>query len=276
MRSAAGGIIPLSTLTNNVPGIAAPIITHYNIFRAIEVDGQASPGHSSGEALGAMERIAKRVLPPGTGYEWTGIALEQLAAGGQSALIFALGIVFVFLVLAAKYESFSDPLIIIFTVPLAILGALAGLWSRGLPSDVYAQVGYVMLIGLATKNAILIVEFANQLREQGYAPKEAVEHACEIRLRPILMTSLAFILSIVPLVVASGAGSAARHSLGTVVFGGMIVSTILNLYVIPVLYVFVVQLATRRSGRRADGGQPGHGTGRALDAGTEPVVPSRL
>jgi HAE1 family hydrophobic/amphiphilic exporter-1 len=273
VRTDLGGIIPLSSLTRNTPSIAAPIITHYNIFRAIEVDGQPAPGHSTGDALAAMERVAKRVLPPGTAYEWTGIALEQIASGGQSTLIFALGIIFVFLVLAAKYESFSDPLIIIFTVPLAILGALAGLWLRGLPSDVYAQVGYVMLIGLATKNAILIVEFANQLREQGYDATTAVEQACEIRLRPILMTSLAFILSIVPLVVATGAGSAARHSLGTVVFGGMIVSTILNLYVIPVLYVFVVNLATR-------GGEPrptperGHAPGLPLDSGPDPVVPS--
>ncbi len=250
VRSSGNGIIPLSSLTSNKPGIDAPIITHYNIFRSIEVDGQAAQGHSSGDALAAMERIARNTLPKGTTFEWTGIALEQLASGNASAIIFALGIVFVFLVLSAKYESFSDPLIILFTVPLAILGAVAALWLRALPSDVYAQVGYVMLIGLATKNAILIVEFANQLRAGGMSAFEAVEHACEIRLRPILMTSLAFILSIVPLVVASGAGSAARHSLGTVVFGGMIVSTVLNLYVIPVLYVFIVTLTTRRKPRK--------------------------
>lgn len=282
VRSSGNGVIPLSALTATQPGIDAPIISHYNIFRSIEVDGQASAGHSSGAALDSMQRLAQRELPPGLAYEWTGIALEQLAAGGQSAIIFALGIVFVFLVLAAKYESFSDPLIILFTVPLAILGAVAGLWLRGLPSDVYAQVGYVMLIGLATKNAILIVEFANQLRGTGMSALEAVEHACEIRLRPILMTSLAFILSILPLVLASGAGSAARHSLGTVVLGGMLVSTILNLYIIPVLYVFIVNLTTRRR-RRAQNGRPaatgvaddGPRPARANDRTNVAVIPLR-
>ncbi|MGH7706825.1 MAG: efflux RND transporter permease subunit, partial [Vulcanimicrobiaceae bacterium] len=243
VRSSGGGLIPVSTLTTTSRGIDAPNITHYNIFRSIEVDGQAASGYSTGQALAAMEAVAKKALPAGIGYEWTGIALEQLSAGQASTLIFLLGIVFVFLVLSAKYESFSDPLVILFTVPLAILGALAGLWMRGIASDVYAQVGYVMLVGLATKNAILIVEFANQRMSHGLSASEAVEEACRIRLRPILMTSIAFILSITPLVFASGAGSASRHSLGTVVFGGMIVSTILNLYVIPVIYVFIVNLA---------------------------------
>ena len=245
VRSASGGQIPLSDLVHVSMGSAAPVITHYNLFRNIEVLGSAAPGHGSGDAIAAMERLAK-TLPAGVQYEWTGIALEETTSGGQSAMIFLLGIVFTFLVLAAKYESFTEPLIILFTVPLALLGALLGLWTRGFPSDVYAQVGYVMLIGLASKNAILIVEFANQQREQGKTPEEAVALAAEIRLRPILMTSVAFILSVVPLVFASGAGSHARNSLGTVVFCGMVLSTVLNLYVIPVLYVFVVRLFSRK------------------------------
>ena len=250
VRSATGGTMPLSALVHVHMGESAPIITHYNLFRAIEIDGQAAPGHASGEAIGAMEDVAK-ALPAGAQYEWTGIALEQTSSGGQSGLIFALGIIFTFLVLAAKYESFTEPLIILFTVPLAILGALLGLWMRGIPSDVYAQVGYVMLIGLASKNAILIVEFANQQRALGKSAEEAVKEAAEIRLRPILMTSLAFIFSIVPLVIATGAGSSARNSLGTVVFFGMVLSTILNLYVIPVLYVAVVNFFQRNKPGRS-------------------------
>jgi HAE1 family hydrophobic/amphiphilic exporter-1 len=245
VRSAGGGQVPLSALVNVHMGEAAPVITHYNLFRNIEVLGQAAPGHGSGDAIAAMERLAKN-LPAGVQYEWTGIALEETTSGGQSAMIFLLGIIFTFLVLSAKYESFTEPLIILFTVPLALLGALIGLWIRGFPSDVYAQVGYVMLIGLASKNAILIVEFANQQREQGKTPEEAVALAAEIRLRPILMTSIAFILSVVPLVLATGAGSHARNSLGTVVFFGMVLSTILNLYVIPVLYVFIVRLFSKK------------------------------
>ena len=248
VRSAAGGAVPLSALVHVHPGQAAPVITHYNLFRNIEVLGQAAPGHGSGDAIAAMERLGANI--PGVQYEWTGIALEETTAGGQSVMIFLLGILFTFLVLSAKYESFTEPLIILFTVPLAILGALAGLWMRGFPSDVYAQVGYVMLIGLASKNAILIVEFANQQRELGKTPEEAVELAAEIRLRPILMTSIAFVLSVVPLVIATGAGSHARNSLGTVVFFGMVLSTILNLYVIPVLYVFIVRLFSKKDGDR--------------------------
>ena len=249
VRSSGGGTVPLSQLVRVHMGEAAPVITHYNLFRNIEVLGQAAPGRGSGDAIAAMQRLAT-TLPSGIQYEWTGIALEETTAGGQSMLIFLLGIVFTFLVLSAKYESFTEPLIILFTVPLAILGALLGLWMRGFPSDVYAQVGYVMLIGLASKNAILIVEFANQQRAQGRTPEEAVAMAAEIRLRPILMTSVSFILSVVPLVMATGAGSHARNSLGTVVFFGMVLSTVLNLYVIPVLYVFVVRLFSRKESDR--------------------------
>ena len=249
VRSSGGGEIPLSDLVHVSVGQASPVITHYNLFRNIEVLGQAAPGHGSGDAIEAMERLAS-TLPAGVQYEWTGIALEETTSGGQSAAIFLLGIVFTFLVLSAKYESFTEPLIILFTVPLALLGALLGLWVRGFPSDVYAQVGYVMLIGLASKNAILIVEFANQQREAGKTPEEAVALAAEIRLRPILMTSIAFILSVIPLVIATGAGSHARNSLGTVVFCGMVLSTALNLYVIPVLYVFVVRLFSTKDSDR--------------------------
>ena len=190
-----------------------PSIDHFNLYRAIDITGNAAPGHGTGEAIDTMDRLAAN-LPPGFAYEWSGISREQIESGGQAALIFGLGIV---LVLSAQYESFGDPLIILFAVPLALLGAVGGLWLRHITSDVFAQVGYVMLIGLASKNAILIVEFANQMREQGIDTITAVRRAAETRLRPILMTSIAFIFGVTPLVFASGAGSASRNSLGTAV-----------------------------------------------------------
>jgi HAE1 family hydrophobic/amphiphilic exporter-1 len=245
VKSADSGAVPLTTLVKTSMTRTAPLITHYNLFRSIEIDGQPAPGYGSGQAINAMQQLAAKLDPRGVGYEWTGISLEQIESGSQTVLIFALGILVVFLVLSAQYESFVDPLIILMAVPLAILGALGGLWIRGIQSDVYAQVGYVMLIGLASKNSILIVEFANQLREQGLSIVAAARQAAETRLRPILMTSFAFILGVVPLVVATGAGAASRHSLGTVVFGGMIVSTILNLFIVPVLYVMVVSALER-------------------------------
>jgi HAE1 family hydrophobic/amphiphilic exporter-1 len=242
-----GAPIPLSGVVDVQKILGAPTITHYNQYRSITISGSAAPGYGSGQALDSMQRFAAH-LPPGFAYEWSGISLEQIEGGSAAALIFALGIVFVFLVLSAQYESFADPLIILLAVPLALLGALIGLKLRGTfdadsgVSDVFAQVGYVMLIGLASKNAILIVEFANQLRAAGVPIREAAQRAAETRLRPILMTSIAFIFGVTPLVFATGAGSASRHSLGTVVFGGMICSSILNLFITPTLYVIIASI----------------------------------
>jgi HAE1 family hydrophobic/amphiphilic exporter-1 len=184
-----------------------------------------------------MEAIANRTLPKGMSFEWTGISLEEIQSGNLAILIFALGLLFVFLVLAAQYESLMDPLIILFAVPLAVFGALAAQMLRGLQNDVFCQIGLVMLIGLASKNSILIVEFANQLHSKGLSYHKAIVDAALIRLRPILMTSLAFIFGILPLTFAEGAGANSRHSLGTTVLGGMILSTILSLYIVPVLYL---------------------------------------
>ena len=237
----------------------APVISHFNLFRSVALNGQPAPGHGSGDAIAEMQKLATAVAP-GFGYEWSGISREQVEGGSQAVLIFLLGIVFTYLVLAAQYESFIDPLIILLSVPIALLGALGAIFIRnfflaGLThtfevSDVYAQVGFVMLVGLASKNAILIVEFANQLRAQGYTIRDAVVRAAETRLRPILMTSIAFILGIFPLVIATGNGAASRNSLGTVVFGGMLVSTVLNLFVVPVLYVLIVGIEERIRPRR--------------------------
>jgi HAE1 family hydrophobic/amphiphilic exporter-1 len=239
VRSETGQMVPLGTVLLPSRSTAPQAVTHFNLFRAAEIQGAAAPGVSSSEALRAMEQVAKSVMPPGMRYEWSGIALEQLRSGSQTVFIFALGIVFVFLVLAAQYESLVLPLIVMMAVPLALLGALLAQAARGLANDIFCQVGLVMLIGLSSKNAILIVEFANQLRERGESVLEAAVHAAQIRLRPILMTSFAFILGVVPLVLARGAGAVSRQSLGTAVFGGMLFSTVLNLLLIPVLYVLV-------------------------------------
>jgi len=225
------------------------VISHFNLFRSATVNGSAAPGISSGEALTEMERIAETTLPEGMTYAWSGISLEETKAGRQAFLIFGLALLLVYLTLAAQYESLILPFIILLGVPLAVLGALGAQWMRGLANDVYCQVGLVMLIGLAAKNSILIVEFAEQLRARGLSIVEAAIEASRLRLRPILMTSLAFILGVLPLVVATGAGQEARHSVGTAVAGGMFVSTFLNIVFIPVLYVVV---------RTAVGGRASH------------------
>jgi HAE1 family hydrophobic/amphiphilic exporter-1 len=283
VRSSSGAIMPLSTLITTTQTRSAPVITHYNLFRSIELSGQPAQGQGSGTAIAAMDGLAKQFEHGGISHEWSGISLDEIQSGSQSVLIFGLGILVVFLVLAAQYESWTDPLVILMAVPLAILGALLAVILRDIiaaaippvgfvVSDVYAQVGYVMLIGLASKNAILIVEFANQLREQGLDAASAAKQAAETRLRPILMTSFAFILGILPLVFASGAGSSSRHSLGTPVLGGMILSTFLNLVLVPVIYVLVVNIRESGKNRRNRGG---NGTRPNLPATVEPA-PARV
>ena len=230
---------------------AAPqVINHFNLFRSTEINGRPGPGFSSGQALNTMEELARRTLPRGMTFAWAGLSLEEIQSSGQSVLIFGLGLLLVYLTLAGQYESLVLPFIILLSVPLAVLGALGAQWLRGLINDVYCQVGLVMLIGLSAKNGILVVEFAEQLRERGLSIPEAAVEAARIRLRPILMTSFAFILGVMPLVYASGAGRASRHSVGTSVAGGMLFSTMLNIVIIPVLYVVVRSIgggARRRS-----------------------------
>lgn len=237
VRSDNGQMVPLSSLVSVRESTTSAVVSHYNLFRTAEINGSAKPGFSSGEAIRAMEDVARQTLPRGYGFEWTGLSLEEIQSGGQSLLFFGLGMVVVYLVLAAQYESFLLPFIILLAVPMAIFGALGAQYLRGLQNDVYCQVGLLMLIGLASKNAILIVEFAEQLQRQGMGLMKSAVEAARLRLRPILMTSIAFILGVLPLVFATGAGSAGRHSVGTTVVGGMIVSTVLNLFIIPILYV---------------------------------------
>ncbi|WP_375506362.1 efflux RND transporter permease subunit [uncultured Nostoc sp.] len=249
VRSANNQMIALSNLVKITSATGAQTINHYNLFRSIEINGSAAPGYSSGEATVAMEQLAKKVLPASMGYEWSGIVAEEKQSGGLAPLIFGLGLVFVFLVLAAQYENYVDPLIIMLSVPLAILGALSAQTLRGLANDVFCQVGLVMLIGLASKNAILIVEFANQLQERGLSITRAAVQASQERLRPILMTSFAFILGIWPLVNPEGAGAASRKSLGTAIAGGTIVSTFLTLFFVPILYIVIGKIRDRLSSR---------------------------
>ncbi|HEY9889252.1 MAG TPA: efflux RND transporter permease subunit, partial [Candidatus Obscuribacterales bacterium] len=245
VRSGRGEMIPLANLITITPDTGAQTINHYNLYRAIEINGAPAPGVSSGAALNTMQEISAQVLPPSMGYEWAGVSLEEIESGGQAPIIFGLGLVFVFLVLAAQYESFIDPVIILFAVPLAVLGALLAQSMRGFPNDVYCQIGLVMLIGLASKNSILIVEFANQLRDEGLPIVKAAFEAAEQRMRPILMTTISTLVGIFPLVIATGAGAGSRQSLGTAVFGGMFVATFLSLFVVPILYILVKHLSDR-------------------------------
>jgi HAE1 family hydrophobic/amphiphilic exporter-1 len=245
VRSDSGAMVPLQNLLSITESAAPQVISHYNLFRAAEIDGSAAPGFSSGQAIEAMQTLASK-MPQGYTYEWSGISLEELQSGSTTLILFSLGVLVVYLTLSAQYESFVLPFIILLAVPMALLGALAAQWLRGQQNDVYCQVGLVMLVGLASKNAILIVEFAEQLRERGMTILDSAVEAARIRLRPILMTSFAFILGVVPLVTASGAGENGRHSVGTTVFGGMIMSTILNLFFIPVLYLLIEGFRERR------------------------------
>lgn len=239
MRSASGEMVPLSTLVS-LRRIAGPRdISHYNVYRSAKIQGQAAPGFSSGQALDRMEALADEILPAGMAYEWTGTAFQERQAGRETQIILALSLVVVFLFLAAQYESFSLPFVILLVVPLAFFGALAAQAMRGLANDLYCQIGLVTLIGLASKNSILIVEFAKRRHEEGLGLVDAAREAAETRFRPVIMTAFSFILGVVPLVVATGAGAAARQSLGTAVFGGMLVATVLSLVLVPALYVVI-------------------------------------
>ena len=245
VRSNAGEMIPLDNLVSIVETSGPQVINHYNLFRSAEIDGSQAPGLSSGQGLENMQSAFERHHMPGMKYEWTGLSLEEQESAGKAIVIFGLGLLVVYLTLSAQYESFALPFIILLAVPMAVLGALGLVSARGLVDDVYVQIGLVMLIGLSAKNSILIVEFAEDIRKQGRSIAEAAILAAELRLRPILMTSFAFILGVMPLYFATGAGAIGRHSVGTAIVGGMLLSTILNLFFIPVLYVVLQTLLFR-------------------------------
>ncbi len=245
VRTNQGDMVPLSTLVQTEAVTGPEVIYRYNRYRAVKILGSAAPGYSSGQAAAAMEDLAKQ-LPNGFGYEWTGTVYQQKLAEGKEGYTFGLAAVLVFLFLAALYESWSLPFSVILAVPLGIFGALFGIFSRNYAYDTYTQIGIVTLIGLAAKNAILIVEFAKLRHEEGKSIEESAMTAAQLRLRPILMTSFAFILGVVPLVIATGAGAGARRALGTTVFSGMLAATILAVFIVPVLYVVVNRIASRR------------------------------
>jgi hydrophobic/amphiphilic exporter-1 (mainly G- bacteria), HAE1 family len=256
LKSDTGRLIPLDNFAKIEQTANPQVISHYNLFRSAEINGSGAPGRSSGQAIADMEALAKKSLPSGMTYEWSGLSLEEIESGGKAVILFGLGLAFVYLTLAAQYESFVLPFIVLLAVPVALLGAVGGLALRGLDNNVYCQIGLVMLIGLSSKNAILIVEFAEQLRAKGSSIEDAAIEAARIRLRPILMTSLAFILGVLPLVLATGAGKAGRISVGTTVFGGMIAATSLNLIFIPLLYAVVRKLVS--GGGKAAAANNGH------------------
>jgi len=252
VRSDTNGLVPLGNIVSLKETSGPQVINHYNLFRSAEIDGAAAPGFSSSQGLKAMEDLAKQNMLQGMSFQWTGLALEEVEAAGKAILIFALGILVVYLTLSAQYESFALPFIILLAVPTAVLGALLFISMRGMVDDVYVQIGLVMLIGLSAKNSILIVEFAEQLLAQGRSITNAAIEAAELRLRPILMTSFAFILGILPLYFATGAGMLGRHSVGTAIVGGMLFSTVLNLFFIPVLYVILKTLLTSLSSKKQE------------------------
>ncbi len=253
VRSDTNGLVPLQNIVTLKDASGPQVINHFNLFRSAEIDGAAAPGFSSAQGLQAMGDLAKQNMLQGMSFTWSGLALEEVEAAGKAIIIFALGLLVVYLTLSAQYESFALPFIILLAVPMAVLGALLFVNMRGLVDDVYVQIGLVMLIGLSAKNSILIVEFAEQLLEQGRTIIDAAIEAAELRLRPILMTSFAFILGVLPLYFASGAGKLGRHSVGTAIVGGMLFSTVLNLFFIPVLYVIVKTLLTSFRKKKAPG-----------------------
>ena len=256
VRSDTSGLVPLGNIVTLKETSGPQVINHYNLFRSAEIDGAAAPGYSSSQGLKAMEELASQNMLQGMSFKWTGLALEEVEAGGKAIVIFALGILVVYLTLSAQYESFALPFIILLAVPMAVLGALLFISMRGLVDDVYVQIGLVMLIGLSAKNSILIVEFAEQLLGQGRTIINAAIEAAELRLRPILMTSFAFLLGVLPLYFATGAGKLGRHSVGTAIVGGMLFSTVLNLFFIPVLYVILKTLLASFSKKRVEATRP--------------------
>jgi hydrophobe/amphiphile efflux-1 (HAE1) family protein len=244
VRNNDGGMVPLSTLVKITTMSGPNFVSRFNLYNAAEMMGASAPGFSSGQAIKAIEEVMK-TMPSEVGYEWSGLTLQEKKSEGQAAVIFGMAILFVFLLLAAQYESWGLPFAVLLATPTVILGLMFGMLVRGFDMNVYAQIGLVMLIGLSAKNAILIVEFAKMKREEGVEILDAAVEGSRLRLRPILMTSFAFILGCVPLMVAKGSGAASRSTMGTGVVYGMTIATVVGLFIIPVCYVFVQKLVER-------------------------------
>jgi len=245
-------MVPLSSVVSSSWTMAPPAVDHYNGFQAIQINGAAAPGHSSGEAMAAMEEIVRTALPTGIGFEWSGQSFQEILSGKQAPVLFALSLLVVFLVLAALYESWSVPFAVMLVVPLGVLGAVSFTWLRGLEDDVYFKVGMIAVIGLSAKNAILIIGFANSMHQAGRGLLDATLEACRMRLRPILMTSIAFMLGVLPLAISTGAGANSRHAIGTGVMGGMFGATALGVLFVPIFFVVVRRLM----GDTSESGEP--------------------
>jgi HAE1 family hydrophobic/amphiphilic exporter-1 len=254
-------MVPLTALESTKPASGPQYTNRFNVYRAAQVTGAAAPGYSSGQALDALEQVAEQTMPRDIGVDWSDLSYQERKAGGSGSL-FALSIAMVFLILAALYESWSLPFSVLLSVPIAVFGAFFGLFVRRYDFNVYAQIGVIMLIGLAAKNAILIVEFAKARLEEGHPLIDAALEGAQLRLRPILMTSFAFILGVAPLWLASGSGAASRRILGTVVITGMLAATLIAIFIIPLLFVMVEKIALRRprAHEQPAGLVPGEGT----------------
>jgi multidrug efflux pump len=251
VRNMQGDMVPLSEFVKAKWVVASPKLDRYNGLPAMKISGSPAPGHSSGDALKAMEEVAAQ-LPPGFGFEWSGTSNEERLSGNQAPFLFGLSVIAVFLCLAALYESWAIPVAVILVVPIGILGALAAVYMRGLTNDIYFKVGLIVIIGLAAKNAILIIQFALDLQHKGHELVDATLEACRLRFRPILMTSIAFVLGVLPLVVSSGAGANGRHALGTGVMGGMISATVLAVFFIPIFFVVVRRIFPAKARHEED------------------------
>jgi HAE1 family hydrophobic/amphiphilic exporter-1 len=245
-------MIPIGTLVDVNRVLGPQTVVRYNLYPSATITGEPSPGFSSGEALSLMEQMANSALPSSMGFEWSGISYQEKKVGSESTVVFALAILLVFLVLAAQYESWSSPAAVIMVVPLALLGTVVALLLRGFDNNVYTQIGLVLLIGLASKNAILIVEFAREQRAQGDTIVEAAINAARLRFRPILMTAISSIAGFMPLVVAAGAGAASRQAIGTAVVGGMAAATLMSLFFTPVFFVVMQRLSERGAHEHVD------------------------
>jgi HAE1 family hydrophobic/amphiphilic exporter-1 len=252
VRTNDGQMVPLGTLLDVHENLGPQTITRYNLYPAASITGEAAPGFSSGQALTLMEQMAGTKLPASMGFEWTGMSYQEKQVGGEAIFIFALAVLMVYLILSAQYESWSNPTAVILVVPLALLGAVVAVALRGMDNNVYTQIGVVLLIALASKNAILIVEFASEIRAGGKDAVEAALEAARLRFRPILMTSFTAVLGAVPLLIASGAGAASRQSLGTAIFGGMSAATIFSVLYVPVFYAVIMKLADRIRPRKSE------------------------
>ncbi|MBU1277235.1 MAG: multidrug efflux RND transporter permease subunit [Proteobacteria bacterium] len=257
VRNASGQMVPMGTLAAVETTVGPQVVPRFNLYPSATIRGSGAPGYSSGQAIELMANMSKQKLPTSMGYAWSGITYQEVVAGGSGAAVFVVAVIFVFLVLAAQYESWKLPIPVILSVPLALLGAFAALHVRSLDNNVYTQIGLVLLIGLATKNAILIVEFARDLHNGGKGIVEAAMEASKLRFRPILMTAFSFILGVIPLVIATGAGAGARKALGTAVFGGMLAATMLGVIFVPGLFVLFEKMGAKK--KLVAGGEPTQG-----------------